>query len=102
MESQNRLFFETHCSALSNGPSSSHMPLLTNLKTHLIIRISKGQAIDGKRETKNYGNMDLQNHRLSDKLYYKGEVVKVWHKVSCSAGVDEICYLTLCSGATKC
>ncbi len=40
----------------------------------------------------NYGNMDLQNHRLSDKLYCKGEVVKVWHKVSCSARVDEICY----------
>ncbi len=40
----------------------------------------------------NYGNMDLQNHRLSDKLYCKGEVVKVWHKVSCRARVDEICY----------
>src|SRR5438045_6007113 len=48
-------FFETHCSALSNGPSSSHLPLLTNLKTHLIIRISKGPAIDGKRETKKMG-----------------------------------------------
>jgi hypothetical protein len=25
---------------------------LANLTTHLIIRISKGQAVDGKRETK--------------------------------------------------
>ena len=54
-DSQNRSFTETHCSALSNGPSSSHMPLLTNLKTHLIIRISKGQAIDEKHETKKDG-----------------------------------------------
>jgi hypothetical protein len=50
--SHNRPFFETHCSAFSNGSSSSHILFLTNLKTHLIIRISKGQAIDGKRETK--------------------------------------------------
>jgi len=28
---------------------------LTNLKTHLIIRISKGQAIDEKHETKKDG-----------------------------------------------
>ncbi len=40
----------------------------------------------------NYGNMDLKNHRLSDKLYCKGEVVKVWHNISCSARMDEICY----------
>src|SRR2546421_6186946 len=31
-------------------PQACNFPL-TNLKTHLIIRISKGQGVDGKRET---------------------------------------------------
>jgi len=37
---------------------------LTNLKTHLITRISKGQAVDGKRETKGRATNDWVSARL--------------------------------------
>ncbi len=40
---------------------------MTNLKSHLIIRISKGQAIDGKRETnrRGYEKMKIGYVRVS-------------------------------------
>ena len=40
---------------------------LTNLKTHLIIRISKGQAARGKRETKGRATEDWIRARLQTK-----------------------------------
>lgn len=53
--SRNRPFPETNCSVFPKAyPTASARTrfLLTNLKTHLIIRISKGRAVNGKRETK--------------------------------------------------
>jgi len=48
-------------------PQACNFPL-TNLKTHLIIRISKGQGVDGKRETKGGGYEDrLRVRRLGDR-----------------------------------
>ncbi len=43
------------------------MPFLKNLKTHLIIRISKGETIDGKRETnrRGYEKMKIGYIRVS-------------------------------------
>jgi hypothetical protein len=54
LASRNRPFLATFGSAfLESGSSSSQARprLLQNLKTYLIIRISKGQAANGKPET---------------------------------------------------
>ena len=59
--SHNRPLSETYRSAfLGRGtpPPQAHDSLLTNLKSHLIIRISKGQTIDGEPETKGGGHTD--------------------------------------------
>jgi hypothetical protein len=45
--------------------SPSRIALLTNLKSHLIIRISKGLAVDGKRETKRRDEMKIGYVRVS-------------------------------------
>jgi hypothetical protein len=42
----------------------AHDSLLTNLKSHLIIRISKGQAIDGQPETNGGDYEDWGRARL--------------------------------------
>ncbi len=64
---QKRTFLETYCSVnLTSRRSTPQAQCfsLTNLKTHLIIRISKGQAIDGKRETKGRVYEDWLRARL--------------------------------------
>ena len=70
-------FVEIYCSAFSNGHSSSHKPLLTNLNTHLIIRISKGQAIDRKRETNGEQHENQLSVRVSKQELHKALQVDV-------------------------
>src|SRR5689334_10201727 len=78
-------FSEISCSAFSEAyliAAASVRFLLTNLKTHLIIRISKGQAVDGKRETKGRAYEDrvctcLQTgakRRIADRRTQRGEL----------------------------
>src|SRR5262245_8606590 len=54
------LLFKRH----SASPPQARGPLLTNLKSYLIIRISKGQAADGKPETNGGDNEDWLCARL--------------------------------------